>query len=80
MGNEYKILTDHDGRDVYIGESSNQVEFYVEDPVEGTIALTSMMEPAKLLKGLMEGIKSVSYYMSEEEFNEVFSKLDTYPF
>ena len=80
MGSEYKILTDSNNMSVYIGEMSNRLELYAEHPVEGTVALTNPMSPAEMLKGFMEGIKAISYWMTKEEFDEIFDNLETYPF
>jgi len=80
MGSEYKILTDSKGKEVSIGEMSNRLELTIYDPKDETIISTEDMTPEEMLKGFMEGIKSISYWLSEEDFNRVFSKLEVYPF
>jgi len=80
MGTEYRILTDSSGIEVSIGEMSNRLELTIYDPKYGVITSTDDMTPEEMLKGFMEGIKSISYWMTEEDFNRVFSKLEVYPF
>ena len=81
MGSEY-ILYEDENIEVSIGEMSNKLSLNVCD-IEGedtTYKYTKDMAPAEMLKIFMEGIKVCSYWMFEEEFNEVFSKLETYAF
>jgi len=80
MGSEYIILTDSSGTEVSIGEMSNRLDLTIYDPGYGVITSTEDMPPEEMLKCFMEGIKSISYWMSEEDFNRVFSKLEVYPF
>ena len=80
MGTEYKILTDSSGIEVSIGEMSNKLELIFNNPNTGIISYTEDMPPEEMLKAFMEGIKSISYWMEEEEFNKIFSKLEVYPY
>ena len=80
MGSEYKILTDSSGKEVSIGEMSNRLELTIFDPQEEVILSTEEMTPKEMLKAFMEGIKSISYYISKEDFDKIFSKLETFAF
>lgn len=79
MSNEYKLYEDLDGEVlVSIDEMSNKLSLSMA--TKHNVISTEELTPAEMLKLLMRGIKAVSYWMSEEEFNEMFSKLETYPF
>ena len=80
MGTEYIILKDISGTEVSISEMSNRLELTIRDLDYGDAVSTEDMTPEEMLKGFMEGIKSISYWMSKEDFNRVFSKLEVYPF
>lgn len=76
MGTEYIL---HKGWDseVSIGEMSSRLQLCIRDGED--FVFSQEMPPMDMLRLLMEGIKVTSYWMSEEEFNAVFSKLEVYP-
>jgi len=80
MGSEYIILKDSNGVEVSIGEMSNRLELTIWNPLYSEIVSTKNILPEEMLKSFMEGIKAISYYMSKEDFDRVFSKLETFAF
>ena len=79
MGSDYTLYKD--GKtEISIIEMFNRLELVVFDQVQPSKSLcTDEMRPADMLRLLMKGITATSYWMSEEEFKEVFSRLETYP-
>lgn len=80
MGSEYLILKDSKGMEVCISEMSNKLDLYIFEAKRDDVICTEEMTPEEMLIGFMEGIKSISYYMSKEDFDRVFSKLETFAF
>ena len=93
MGTTYRIYREYgtghpvgEGTTVDIDEMSNKLsleidgDIYIHGGYENRTIRTPELEPSEMLKLLMEGIKATSYWMSEKEFNEIFSKLETYPY
>lgn len=82
MGTTYTIYEDDGNCEVCIDEMSNKLDLsiFISNYGHNSVSSTGMMEPAAILKLLMKGITAVSYYISEKEFNETFSKLEVYPF
>lgn len=62
-----------------INEMSNELSLFVNNLSETSLK-TPKMAPEELLKIFMEGIKVISYWMPEEQFNKIFSGLRVYPY
>ena len=77
MGTDYTLYRSAGTKTtVEISEMSNRLQ--LELSTDNGIMYTEWLEPDVILRMLMEGIKVCSYWMSKEEFDEVFSKLETY--
>jgi hypothetical protein len=85
MGTSYTIYK-NDKIEFSIDEMSNKLELvaFDNDGVDDCSAFfaisTPQLEPAEMLQCFMLGIKAISYWMSKEEFDAVFSKLEIYPY
>lgn len=79
MGSSYTLYEIHD-TEVCLNEMSNRLSLAIHNASKDTFLRTQYLTPAEMLKLFMEGIKCISYWMNEEEFNKIFSSLKTYPF
>lgn len=79
MGSSYTLYEIHN-IEVCLNEMSNRLSLAIHDAVKDIFLTTQDLTPEEMLKLFMKGIKCISYWMSKEEFNKIFSTLKTYPF
>jgi len=81
MGSEYTLHKDNEAA-VSICEGSNLLQLCITDHSNKSAYYnyyeTEELAPIEMLKLLMKGITATSYFLSEKEFKEEFSKLETY--
>ena len=79
LGTSYTIYEDKEN-EVSLDEMSNLLQLSILDKTKEEFMSTKDLEPKVILQTFMKGITSISYWMSEEEFNSIFSNLEIYPF
>ena len=79
MGTSYTIYKDNN-TEFSIDEMSNKLQLSVVDKKSRSFSHSKELEPEKMLKIFMTGIMNISYWIDEETFWEIFSRLKVYPF
>ena len=79
MGTSY-TLQESDKIEVFLDEMSNKLQLCIFDKIKDELFCSERFEPTEMLQIFTNGIKNTSYWMTKEEFDAVFNKLETYPF
>lgn len=79
MSTSYTLYNDK-YMELCIIECSNMLEIVMFDNIEENALRSQEMSPSDMLKLLLEGVKSVSYWMEEKEFNNILEEAEFFPY